>query len=175
LSSDKKLIKIIEDKYISPIMSAIKRLQKDLIDVMEDNKAQNDRQNLVYSVSPIGDNMFTWEGYLFGPKESPYQGGVFAITIDFQQNYPFKPPKITFKTKIYHPNVNSKGSICLDILKDRWSPALTLPKVLLSLSSLLSDPNADDPLDPEIANVFKKSKKQFEKIAAEWTQKYAQL
>lgn len=65
-----------------------------------------------------------------GPGESPYSGGVFFVNIHFPPDYPFKPPKVQFQTKVYHPNVNSQGSICLDILKEQWSPALTISKVL---------------------------------------------
>lgn len=64
-----------------------------------------------------------------GPGDSPYAGGVFFVMIHFPPDYPFKPPKVQFQTKVYHPNVNSQGSICLDILKEQWSPALTISKV----------------------------------------------
>jgi len=108
-----------------------------------------------------------------GPADSPYAGGIFFLNINFPPDYPFKPPKVHFTTKIYHCNVNSNGAICLDILKDQWSPALTVSKVLLSLSSLLTDPNPEDPLVPEIANLLKADKKKHDKTAQEWVQKYA--
>ncbi len=126
------------------------------------------------SAGPVGDDMFTWQATIMGPGESPYQGGVFFLQIKFPTDYPFKPPRIQFNTKIYHPNINSNGGICLDILKDQWSPALTISKVLLSICSLLTDPNPNDPLVPEIAQLYKSNKAEYEKTAREWTRKYAQ-
>jgi len=108
-----------------------------------------------------------------GPTDSPYTGGVFFLDISFPKEYPFKPPKIYFKTKIYHPNINRSGGICLDILKKAWSPALTVSKVLLSICSLLTDPNPDDPLVPEIAHLYKDNIEEYRKKAQMWTQLYA--
>ena len=76
-----------------------------------------------------------------GPAGSPYESGVFFLDIHFPHDYPFKPPKVTFRTRVYHCNVNSQGAICLDIIKNNWSPALTISKVLLSICSLLTDAN----------------------------------
>merc|ERR1712185_174526 len=104
----------------------------------------------------------------------PYQGGVFFLNVTFPTDYPFKPPKVQFTTKIYHCNVNSSGAICLDILKDQWSPALTLSKVLLSISSLLTDPNPNDPLVPEIALLLKSNREEHDKNAREWVRKYCE-
>ncbi|KAM4874264.1 ubiquitin-conjugating enzyme E2 D4 isoform 8-T8 [Thomomys bottae] len=117
--------------------------------------------------------VFHWQATIMGPNESPYQGGVFFLTIHFPTDYPFKPPKVAFTTKIYHPNINSNGSICLDILRSQWSPALTVSKVLLSICSLLCDPNPDDPLVPEIAHTYKADREKYNRLAREWTQKYA--
>jgi len=125
------------------------------------------------SAGPIGDDLFHWQATIMGPSDSPYSGGVFFLAIHFPTDYPFKPPKVNFTTRIYHPNINSNGSICLDILRDQWSPALTISKVLLSICSMLTDPNPDDPLVPEIAHVYKTDRARYESTAREWTRKYA--
>ena len=101
--------------------------------------------------------MMYWMATIMGPAESPYEGGIFNLSICFSKDYPFKPPTIKFITPIYHCNV-IMGLICLDILKDQWSPALTISKVLLSICSLMDDPNPIDPLVPEIADLFLKDK-----------------
>jgi ubiquitin-conjugating enzyme E2 D/E len=146
---------------------ALKRIQKELVEFNKDPPSN-------CSAGPVNDSdLFHWQANIMGPPDSPYQGGVFFLNIHFPTDYPFKPPKITFTTRIYHPNINSNGSICLDILKDQWSPALTISKVLLSISSLLNDANPDDPLVPEIANIYKTDKTKYEATAKEWTRKYA--
>ena len=146
---------------------SIKRLQRELIEVVKDTPT-NCSAGLVNA-----NDLFTWQATIIGPTETPYEGGMFNLKILFPADYPFKPPKITFETPIYHPNINSNGSICLDILKDQWSPALSITKVLLSICSLLSDPNPDDPLAHDIANIYKTNKEEFNRIAREYTIKYA--
>jgi ubiquitin-conjugating enzyme E2 D/E len=146
---------------------SIKRLQRELTEIEKDTPVN-------CSAAPIqSSDLFTWQATIIGPTETPYEGGVFKLKILFPTDYPFKPPKITFETPIYHPNVNSNGSICLDILKDQWSPALSITKVLLSICSLLADPNPNDPLDLDIAKVYKTNKAEFDRIAREYTVKYA--
>lgn len=125
------------------------------------------------SAGPVNDDIFHWKAVLMGPSDSPFEGGVFHLNIHFPSDYPFKPPKVTFITKIYHPNINSNGIICLDILKNQWSPALTISKVLLSISSLLDDPNPDDPLVPEIANLCKTNLEAYKANARKWTKQFA--
>merc|ERR1712100_443561 len=112
--------------------------------------------------------MCSWQGSVLGPVGTPYEGGVFFLTIQFPSDYPFKPPKVRFETQVYHPNINSHGAICLDILKEYWSPAFTVSKLLLSISSLLSDPNPDDPLDPYKADEYKNQREVFDQKAREF-------
>ena len=146
---------------------ALKRIQKELIDLGKDPPAN-------CSAGPIDEkDQYHWQATIMGPDDSPYAGGVFFLNIHFPTDYPFKPPKCNFTTRIYHPNINSNGSICLDILKDQWSPALTISKVLLSISSRLTDANPDDPLVPEIAHIYKTDRPKYEATAREWTRKYA--
>jgi len=126
------------------------------------------------SAGPISDDdLYTWSASITGPSDCPYDGGVFFLEIKFPTDYPFKPPKVTFTTRIYHPNVNSNGSICLDLLRTQWSPALTVSKLLLSICSLLTDPNPDDPLVPDIAKLYKTDREKYNAVAKEWTRKYA--
>lgn len=120
------------------------------------------------------DNLYQWTATILGPSDSPYAGGLFHLTIAFPTDYPFKPPKVTFTTKVYHPNINSQGGICLDILKDQWTPALSIAKVLLSITSLLTDANPKDPLVPDIAHQYMTNREEFDRTAREWTIRYAQ-
>ncbi|CAN1264209.1 Ubiquitin-conjugating enzyme E2 28 [Linum perenne] len=146
---------------------ASKRILKELKDLQKDPPTS-------CSAGPVAEDMFHWQATIMGPPDSPYSGGVFLVTIHFPPDYPFKPPKqVAFRTKVFHPNINSNGSICLDILKEQWSPALTISKVLLSICSLLTDPNPDDPLVPEIAHMYKTDRSKYETTARSWTQKYA--
>jgi ubiquitin-conjugating enzyme E2 D/E len=127
------------------------------------------------SAGPINDDDFyLWQGFIIGPDDTPYAGGCFNLKIIFPNDYPFKPPKVNFSTKIYHPNIQKVGGgICLDILNTKWSPALTISKVLLSICSLLNEPNPNDPLEPDIATQYTNNPEAFEKTAKYWTQKYA--
>lgn len=147
---------------------SVKRLEKEVSEI-----SKNDIPNI--SAGPVNNNLFEWVAVILGPVDTPYHGGVFTLNIYIPADYPFKPPSVIFKTRIYHPNINISGSICLDILKTQWSPALTLMKVLLSICSLLSDPNPNDPLVPDIANELKNNPQLYLKTAREWTLTYASV
>ncbi|MXQ96680.1 hypothetical protein E5288_WYG020502 [Bos mutus] len=128
---------------------------------------------LVLRAGPKGDNIYEWRSTILGPPGSVYEGGVFFLDITFTPEYPFKPPKVTFRTRIYHCNINSQGVICLDILKDNWSPALTISKVLLSICSLLTDCNPADPLVGSIATQYMTNRAEHDRMARQWTKRYA--
>ncbi|RGB39125.1 ubiquitin-conjugating enzyme E2 [Rhizophagus diaphanus] len=145
---------------------AFKRINKELKDLENDPPA-------ACAAGPIDDDLFHWQATIMGPEDSQYEDGIFNLDIRFPQDYPFKPPKVTFQTRIYHPNIDSKGNICLDILKDQWSPGLTISKVLLSICSRLTDPILDDPLAPEIAHIYNTDRSRFDATARDWTRKYA--
>lgn len=148
-------------------MSAIRRIQHELTELQTENLPG-------YSATPCDDNdLFAWDATLEGPQGTPYENGVFHLHIRFPLNYPFAPPNVVFKTKVYHPNISPAGVICIDILKQNWSPALTILKVLLSISSLLADPNPHDPLVPAIASQYKTNLPEFEEMARQWTNLYA--
>ncbi|KAF8564129.1 hypothetical protein P879_09591 [Paragonimus westermani] len=159
------------------VSTSLKRIQKELADIMSDPPPN-------CSAFPRGDNLFEWVSTLLGPPGSVYEGGIFFLDIHFSSEYPFKPPKVcsvsllgilqvAFKTRIYHCNINSQGVICLDILKNNWSPALTISKVLLSICSLLTDCNPADPLVGSIAHQYTHNRAEHDRIARLWTQKYA--
>merc|ERR1719347_2126539 len=104
--------------------------------------------------------MFKWQAMISGPPDS--------LEMVFTSAYPFKPPKVKFITKVYHCNVNDKGGICLDLLKDEWSPAIKVSQLLLSIQSLLTDPNTDSPLVPPIAKLYRENRKKHDEIARAW-------
>ncbi|KAJ3165539.1 Ubiquitin-conjugating enzyme E2 2 [Geranomyces variabilis] len=150
----------------SGMSNSAKRIQKELAEISLDPPCN-------CSAGPKGDNLYEWVSTILGPAGSPYAGGVFFLDIHFPQDYPFKPPKVVYRTRIYHCNINSNGAICLDILKDNWSPALTISKVLLSICSLLTDANPHDPLVGNIAQQYIKDREEHDRTAREWTKRYA--
>ena len=118
--------------------------------------------------------MAHWSGTIKGPVSSPYEGGTFSIDIMLPKEYPFVPPKMKFSTKIWHPNISSQsGAICLDILKNEWSPALTVRTALISLQALMSAPEPDDPQDAVVAKQYKENQTDFVATAKYWTEIYA--
>lgn len=144
-----------------------RRLKKEYSDIMN-NPIENCSAGFTNDITK-------WEATIFGPSDTPYHGGVFKLNLEFSQDYPFKPPTVYFTTPIYHCNINERGGICLDLLKNNWSPALSVSKLLLSICSLLAEPNPEDPLMPEIARLYKNNRKLHDVNAQNYTNKYAGL
>lgn len=117
-------------------------------------------------------NVFQWKATTMGLYDTPYAGGVFFLEITFPSNYPSSPPKILFTSKIYHPNINSSGSIQLKSLGVDWMPTFTMREILAQISDLLRKPCLDEALQPDIAQLYKHDKSRFETTAREWVRRY---
>lgn len=149
-------------------MSRAKRIAKELEDVRKDSFSG------VTLEMADDDDLSHLKGTFLGPPGTPYEGGLFEVDIKIPDEYPFKPPIMRFDTRIYHPNISSQtGAICLDILKDAWTPILTLKSSLISLQSLLQSPEPTDPQDAQVAKVYLTDPKKFAETAANWTKIYA--
>jgi ubiquitin-conjugating enzyme E2 A len=123
---------------------------------------------------PLRDNLTQWEAVFDGPESTPYEGGKFHLSIDIPKAYPFKPPKVAFKTKIFHPNIYNDGRICLDILNsDKWSPVFSLAQVVQSIQSLLNDPNAASPANGEAGRLYEQDPAAYETKVREFVKRHA--
>lgn len=146
---------------------SIKRLSRELKD-LEQNQYPS-----CFAGPKDSVDFYHWQGSIIGPETSPYAGGVFYLDIQIPVEYPFEPPRVKFVTNICHPNISSEGDICVDILKDTWSPALTIGNILLSITSLLSDPNARNALDGDIGKLYLWDRQAFVQRARDWTIRFA--
>lgn len=127
-------------------MQGNRRITKEFEDFQK-SQAEADSKYGV-SASLVGNDITHWKGIVRGPEGTSYDGGTFIVDIQIPPDYPYKPPKMKFDTMVWHPNVSSQtGAICLDILKDEWSPALTIRTALISLQALMCSPEPDDPQD----------------------------
>ena len=129
------------------------------------------------TAEPIDENDLTvWKGRVEGAKGTPFEGGYFHFKIEIPENYPFEPPKVTMKTKVYHPNINYKtGGICVNILETKvWVSTNSIQNVLVSLQGLLSKPNPKSPLVGEINKVYVNDINQYNETVKEWVKLYAQ-
>jgi len=115
----------------------------------------------MFKITMVGDDMYHWEVVLYGPEDSLYEGSVYKLDIRLPNDYPFSAPRVKFITPIQHVNINSKGDICLDILRDEWRAAQNIKSVILSILLLLSQPNPDDPFNSELAELYRNNHKEY--------------
>lgn len=127
--------------------AAIRRLMRDF------QATQKDMPEGI-EATPHPDNIMVWDAILFGPDDTAWEGGVFKLQLEFPETYPQQPPKAKFLTKMFHPNIYVNGQICLDIMKSQWSPTFDVKALLLSIQSLLADPNPASAANPEAADCF---------------------
>ena len=151
-------------------MAALKRIMREYKELTVDAPFPDDS----CTVQPKGDDYFAWQATITGPPSTPYEDGLFFVDLDLPHDYPFKPPKLKFTTSIYHANISEKGEICLESIKDKWNPSLSVKKVLQEVIDLLQHPNPDTPLRSDIAKLYKENRELHDKNAAEYTRKYAQ-
>lgn len=129
--------------------------------LMQDLKAIVAEASLV--AGPRGDNLMLWDATISGPDDTPWEGGLFNLEMAFEDDYPNSPPRVKFLTQgVFHPNVYTNGSICLDILKSQWSPSYDVRTLLLSIQSLLADPNPASAANAEAAEMLKSNKTAYE-------------
>lgn len=138
-------------------------------------ESKNDEVNSKVSIKTLSESDLSHLlGTIQGPEDSLYEGGTYQVDIQIPAEYPFRPPKMRFITKIYHPNISSQtGAICLDILKDKWSPIQTIQSTLLSLLSLLQSPEPNDPQDAEVAKHYLSDRESYERTVRFWAERYA--
>ncbi|KAG5238379.1 hypothetical protein OIU78_008080 [Salix suchowensis] len=127
--------------------SVLKRLQSELMALMMSGESG-------ISAFPEGDNIFYWKGTITGSKDTVFEGTEYRLSLSFPNDYPFKPPKVKFETSCFHPNFDVYGNICLDILQDKWSSAYDVRTILLSIQSLLGEPNISSPLNTQAAQLW---------------------
>ncbi len=127
----------------------------------------------MFSIKMIGENMFHWQSTIYGPDNTLYAGYEFDLDIILPEDYPQSPVTIKFVTPIQHMNINSEGDICVDILKNKWTSKSNITSVIISIISLLSDPNPLDPLNSDLAELYRTDKKKYKKSIQNYCERYA--
>ncbi|KEP62967.1 UNVERIFIED_CONTAM: ubiquitin conjugating enzyme E2, putative [Hammondia hammondi] len=111
--------------------------------------------------APVGNDIMKWNAVIFGPEDTPWEGGTFQLEMIFSNEYPNRPPLVKFLSKLFHPNVYNDGNICLDILQTQWSPIYDISAILTSIQSLLSDPNPSSPANQEAARLYAENRREY--------------
>lgn len=137
----------------------------------------------LYDCGLIEDNIFKWKVIIFGPKDTDYEGGMYTAELIFPENYPNKPPVMRFKCKMWHPNISSDGKVCISILhegkdeydyeseQERWKPTHSAETIILSVISLLSDPNIESPMNIEAAKMYRENPDEYKRMVRRYADK----
>eukprot|EP01038_Epipyxis_sp_PR26KG_P011629 gene11629-15576_t len=134
--------------------AARKRLMRDFKRLQKDSPTG-------IQAAPMDNNVMNWQAVIIGPDDTPWEGGTFRLLIEFNEDYPQKPPAVRFLSRIYHPNVYLDGKICLDILQNQWSPIYDTFAILTSIQSLLCDPNPASPANAEASQLFESNRREY--------------
>ncbi|OIR58241.1 MAG: ubiquitin-conjugating enzyme E2 [Amphiamblys sp. WSBS2006] len=144
------------------INKEIKNIQKEPASLVSITMFGEEKQaSSISIVQAEENNLLKWKATMKGPEGTPFEGGIFEIDFTIPEDYPFSPPAIRFRSEMFHPNIYGDGDICLDILKDKWSPAQTLLTALLSIQSLLTDPNLGSQTNSEAGKLFSTDKTEY--------------
>jgi ubiquitin-conjugating enzyme E2 D len=149
---------------------ALKCIRKQVLAVEQGNPTTNFSMTLMND-----DDPYHYQATMFGPTDSPFEGGIYRLDMQFNDQYPLKPPKVTFITKIFHPNIGVDGKICIDILYNQWCPALSIESVLLSIQSIFTSPHVNNslPVNNEAANLYTQGRAKYDPYVRLYTKKYA--
>ena len=148
MSQNVSTISISSSEPTSQINSAVtKRLRQELMNLMMSEEKS-------VSAFPEGEDIFKWKATIQGPEDTVYQGFLFKLSVQFPESYPYSPPSVKFVSKCFHPNVDMDGNICLDILKDKWSALYDVSSILISIQSLLAEPNNESPLNGHASRLW---------------------
>ncbi|GMH16849.1 hypothetical protein Nepgr_018690 [Nepenthes gracilis] len=159
-TAKQRLPVFILEKVVTMSTPARKRLMRDFKRLQQDPPAG-------ISGAPQDNNIMLWNAVIFGPDDTPWDGGTFKLTLQFSEDYPNKPPTVRFVSRMFHPNIYADGSICLDILQNQWSPIYDVAAILTSIQSLLCDPNPNSPANSEAARLFSENKREYNRRVRE--------
>ena len=140
--------------------SARRRLLRDF------RRLQNDPPSGVTG-APMDTNIMLWQAVIFGPDDTPWEGGTFKLVLEFTEDYPNKAPSVRFITRMFHPNIYNDGQICLDILQNQWSPIYDISAILTSIQSLLCDPNPASPANSEASRLYNENRREYNRRVRE--------
>lgn len=129
-------------------------------------RLQNDPPSGVTG-APMDTNIMLWQAVIFGPDDTPWEGGTFKLVLEFTEDYPNKAPQVRFLTKMFHPNIYNDGQICLDILQNQWSPIYDISAILTSIQSLLCDPNPSSPANSEASRLYNENRREYNRRVKE--------